>query len=234
MEALEKIINLLPVPIFVYQRDRNVLVNPAAETPSGCTKKVVPEMKYWEVAHPEFQDLIRSRGFARYEVKIVTKSGERRWLDFTGSLTGLGEEQAVIGTVIDVTSRKRAEAQSQRQPQRLAALREIGLAIASTLRDVLNVLLGQTDALLPHAATTARVRNPESGGLEHVARRNIDQEDWRSSTGLQDGHLEPTVLETESPVAIRNLDTEAPGRVSEFYPFTRGRSIISPETRRST
>jgi PAS domain S-box-containing protein len=225
---LQEVLDLLPAPIFVYRGEKNILINPPAETLTRYTKEELLDMNFWEIVHPEFWDLIRNRGAARqrreavsprYEVKILAKSGEERWLDFTGGLIRLDGKPAVIGTVIDVTQRKHAEEQLKRQLQRMAALREISLAITSTLDlgGVLDVLLREVDLLLPYAATTVRLRNPTTGNLDNVACRNVDEKEWRREAGRRGGHLSGTILRTKAPFAIRNLNAEVTGSASEFF-----------------
>lgn len=226
--TLQKILNLVPAPIFVYQGDKNILINPAAEGLTGYTKKELLDMKYWEIVHPEFRELIKTRGTARqrgdsvpprYEVKILTKSGDERWLDFIGGLIRIAGKPAVIGTVMDLTERKQAEERLQLESQRLNALRKISLAITSTLdlKGVLEVLLREIDLLLPYAATTVRLKNPQTGKLDNVACRNVDEEEWKQRAGQLGGRLSKTVLRTKVPYAIRNLNTGSGEMVSDFF-----------------
>jgi PAS domain S-box-containing protein len=226
--TLQKILNLLPAPIFVYQGDKNILINPAAEGLTGYTKKELLDMKYWEIVHPEFRELIKTRGSARqhgdsvpprYEVKILTKSGEERWLDFIGGLIRIDGKPAVIGTVMDLTERKQAQERLQLESQRLNALRKISLAITSTLdlKGVLEVLLREIDHLLPYAATTVRLKNRASDKLENVACCNINEREWKAGAAQTVGPFSERVLKTKTPIAVRNLNAGLAGRVSVFF-----------------
>ncbi|MBI2359573.1 MAG: PAS domain S-box protein [Deltaproteobacteria bacterium] len=233
--ALQKIINLLPAPIFVYQGEKNILANPAAEALTGYTRRELLNMKYWEVVHPQYRALIKTRGAARqhgesvptrYEVKILTKAGEERWLDFSGGLIGLARAPAVVGAAIDITERKQTEGRLQYELQRMAAVREISLAISSTLdlKGVLEVLLREVDLLLPYAATTVRLQNRQTGQLENVACRNVNEEEWKRGAGRRGGRLAETVLRTKDPFAIPNLNAAPRESVSEFF---RGQGFVS-------
>lgn len=104
---------------FVYQGQRLLYVNPAAEAISGYSQKELRELSFWEIIHPDFRQLVRERGLARlqgadvpprYEVKIITKSGGERWLDFSAGVLELEGKPAVVGTAFDITARKQAEA----------------------------------------------------------------------------------------------------------------------------
>jgi PAS domain S-box-containing protein len=108
---------------FVYQGAKFVYANPAAEALSGYSAEELKEMNFWELAHPDFRQLVRERGFARlrgekvptrYEIKIVTKNGEERWMDVTAGAMELGGKPAVVGTAFDITTRKQTEVELER------------------------------------------------------------------------------------------------------------------------
>ena len=70
--------------------------------------------------HPDFRELVRDRGLARqrgedvprrYEMKVVRKDGEERWVDFSAAVIDVGGRPAVLGTAFDITKRKEAEEQ---------------------------------------------------------------------------------------------------------------------------
>jgi diguanylate cyclase (GGDEF)-like protein/PAS domain S-box-containing protein len=109
--------------IMIYQGEKFVYTNPAAELITGYTKNELQSMKFWEFVHPDYRETIKSRGHARqqgelppqrYEFKIVTKTGEEKWLDFTGDLIELNNAPAGILTAFDITERKRMEEELRR------------------------------------------------------------------------------------------------------------------------
>ncbi len=113
----------LAVATFIYQAEAIRYVNARAQTLTGYSAAELLGMKFWELLHPEFQDLARRRGLARlkgapvpahYEVKIRTKGGEDRWVDFTAGLIELNGEPAVLGIAVDITDRKEADAARKR------------------------------------------------------------------------------------------------------------------------
>jgi PAS domain S-box-containing protein len=61
---------------------------------------------------------------ARTEVKIVTKSGDERWMDFTAGMIEYEGEKAVMGTAFDITDRKRAHKALGESETRFRALIE--------------------------------------------------------------------------------------------------------------
>src|SRR5207247_3600109 len=66
--------------------------------------------------------------------------------------------------------------------RKISALREINLAMSSTLdlRTVLNVLMEKIDLFLPYAAILVWLVNQETGQLERAASWNLDEKDWMS------------------------------------------------------
>ena len=80
-------------------------------------------MNFWELAHPDYQAALKQRGVAsqwveqipsRYELKLLTKAGEERWVDITAGVVQFDGRPTVVGTAFDITERHRAE-QSLRQ-----------------------------------------------------------------------------------------------------------------------
>lgn len=138
--------------IFIYQGTRNCYVNPAAEVITGYSQRELLAMDFWEIIHPDFRSLVKEWGMARqegqpvagrYEVKILTKGGEERWLDFSGGMIEFQGRPAVLGTAFDITARKQVEQENARlydQAQRnLAACREIEIAMAQRHAELLTL-----------------------------------------------------------------------------------------------
>ncbi len=113
-----------PLIIFAH-REKFIYVNKTAALFSGYTKEELYKMNFWDIVHSEFKDIVKARGFKHlngervpsyYEIKIVKKNREERWLacgikhvdDFKGAT-------AVIASAIDITEKKKAEQELKTQ-----------------------------------------------------------------------------------------------------------------------
>jgi PAS domain S-box-containing protein len=125
----------------------------------------------------------------------------------------------VMSIIRDITERKRAEEEIRRNLERIRALHEIDTAITSTLdlAAVFDVLLEKMDLVLPYAATTVRLFNPENGLLEPIACRNLDEKEWKAEAWRGGRGLANVVFETSAPTVIRNAQSDPRVRDHEFY-----------------
>ncbi|MFZ1980468.1 MAG: PAS domain S-box protein, partial [Smithella sp.] len=89
----------------VVQGEKFRYVNPAFERLSEYTLQDLQELRFWDIIHPDFQQLVKERGFARqrnekiptrYEFKYITKSGETRWLDFSATYIEFENKPALM------------------------------------------------------------------------------------------------------------------------------------------
>lgn len=118
--------------IFIARDFRYLYVNPYMERATGYTRQELLAMESWAIVHPEDREKVRDPAFAQrdlakgpvhYEIRILRKDGEVRWVEISAGLLDFGGQRSVIGTAYDITGRKQAldalEA-SQRQFQDLA------------------------------------------------------------------------------------------------------------------
>lgn len=117
--------------IFIFQGPQMRYVNASAERISGYSAAELTQMNFWEILHPDFQSEAKARGLARqrgefapprYEVKVLTKNREERWMDFTAVNIVLEGQPAVLGTAVDITEHKRAEEKLHQNTSHLQAV----------------------------------------------------------------------------------------------------------------
>ena len=140
--------------IFMFQGAKMLYVNPAAELITGYSHDEILRMNFWDVIHPDYRDLVKERGLARqdqsdvparWEVKLQTKAGEVRWVDYVATLFDYGGGPAVLGTAVDITERKRAEDERrslESQVQHAQKLESLGVLAGGIAHDFNNLLTG--------------------------------------------------------------------------------------------
>jgi len=104
--------------IWLLQDDHFVYFNKEFEAISGYSRDEILSMSPWDLVHPDFREEARARvslGLGgqpvpnRYQFAVLTKSGEARWVEFSGALTELNGKPAILASVFDITATKRAE-----------------------------------------------------------------------------------------------------------------------------
>jgi len=105
---------------------------------------------------------------------------------------------------------KAATVRSQQQLKRINALHEIDMAISSTLdlRAVLRLLLEKIELVLPAAAATIRLVNPQTGSLDPFISRNVDEAVWRAELRSDLSGLAKTVLDNRISLTVANVQSD--------------------------
>ena len=88
-------------------------VNRAAEVITGYTREELVSMDFFDLVHPDSKDLITNGAASRYEIKILTKDREERWLDITATAVDLDGAPGRLVSAFDFTEHKRVEERAQ-------------------------------------------------------------------------------------------------------------------------
>ena len=130
-----------PAVIALHQKEGAVYLNPQFVRLSGYTADELQRTSLWDVIHPDYVQMIRQyRGQwldkkgtpSGSETRIVTKSGEVRWLDMRASTFELSGKPTILMAGLDITERKLWEQELRVGEGRLRTLMEQGSVSSST------------------------------------------------------------------------------------------------------
>jgi diguanylate cyclase (GGDEF)-like protein/PAS domain S-box-containing protein len=117
-QKFRTIADTLPCAVYIYQAGRFPFANPALTAITGYTVDELHRTGLSDVIHPDSQETVRERTAARlagrpvpsrYQVRIVRKDGQWRWLDLSDEIIEYEGQRAALGTAFDVTDRRQAE-----------------------------------------------------------------------------------------------------------------------------
>lgn len=137
--------------IFIVQEHKIRYANPATRFVTGYEPADLVGKELWRLAHPDYQEPLKqsrlvsawSRGIpARYEIKIIDRSGGERWVDVTAGSMQYEGRQAWLLTAFDITERDNAERAlrkakeelEQRVIERTAEIQAANLRLQAVLR----------------------------------------------------------------------------------------------------
>lgn len=124
---IQTLIKHIAAAIFIHHNGQFRYANPAAAAMLGYSLEELHTCQFADFVHPDSLSIVEQRAAARqrgesvpahYEVKIVTKSGEVRWIDTHNSCMLFMGEPVILVTCFDVTERKQME-EALRQNQML-------------------------------------------------------------------------------------------------------------------
>lgn len=175
------------------------------------TLLIIPE-KYREAHTKGFDNFVSSRVSRGrlYNVEGLKKDGTLFPLEISVSSYESRDEIYVIAIIRDVTEHTRAEERIKKQLQQLTALRNIDLAITSSLdiQITLSILLDQITGLLKTGAVDILLLNPVTGYLEYHAGRGFSTNSiTHSRLSMGDGYAGRSALERRT-IHIHDLTDE--------------------------
>jgi signal transduction histidine kinase len=138
--------------------------------------------------------------------------------------TELGQMAQAFDDLAEALERREAEAEISakeihKQRQQQNALYDLNLAITSTLdlASVLKTLLEEISALFPYCASTVSWINNQSGALEVIAQRNLDNIDEAQWEGWTEQGLPLVVMKRKTYLAISNAQLDPRTTNPEFF-----------------
>lgn len=108
----------VPAAIFIYMDDKFVYGNEYSAMITGYSVKEMLGKYFWELIHPDQKEELAKRGAerlkgnevqSRYDLKIIDKSGNEKWLDYSGTLIKYMGKPAVLGVAYDITELRKTQ-----------------------------------------------------------------------------------------------------------------------------
>ncbi len=166
-----------PVGIYFFRDNRFVYVNPALASIFGYTpEEIVGRLGPLDLTHPEDRHLVmlkihqRLRGdveHVRYEFRGIRKDGTTIYCEVLGSRVEMGGGLAIVGTLIDVTERKKMEERLRWELEVKSAISDIArvmVAFSSSMEEIAGVVLDRARALTGSPHGFASVIDPDEKG----------------------------------------------------------------------
>jgi|CryBogDrversion2_1035201.scaffolds.fasta_scaffold00050_11 PAS domain S-box-containing protein len=149
-----------PFAILIYQDDVWVYCNSAAEEISGFSAEEIYKQQFWEITDLEYREYVKDIGRRRQkgenvksssEFRIITKSGQKKWVFLTGNTTNYGGKPSGIISIVDISDRKKMEFDLQaamEKAQESDRLKSAFLAnMSHEIRTPMNAILGFSDLI---------------------------------------------------------------------------------------
>src|SRR4051812_47819447 len=190
-------------------------VNPFLVERLGYSHNEFLGKQLWEIGF--FKDIVANKvaflklqeeGYIRYEnLPLQTKEGRLIWVEFVSNAYDVNGMQVIQCNVRDITERRRAEEQIQRQLKHLSALRMIDIAISSSfdLHVILEIVLQQVLLRLEVDASVVLLFNTRLQTIEYAASDGVHSTAlYRTRLKLGEGYASRAILERKT-IHIPNL-----------------------------
>jgi PAS domain S-box-containing protein len=135
--------------IWILQDRRIIYLNQSVVNISGYSREELLSMDAQGLVHPDFRETLRARAgvesgvrapLVNFQYKILTKSGEERWLELTDNFISYEGKPAILCSAFDITAAKRAEMELQERTlylESLIANSPLGIVVKDEARRVL-------------------------------------------------------------------------------------------------
>jgi two-component system, sporulation sensor kinase E len=121
--------------IYIHDGIRLLYMNASAEELFGYTHHELLAGNMWQMVHPEYREFLKGRSAERFrgepvptrcEFKIITKSGDERWVDVGARLISFEGKPCILANAFDVTEQKRTEEALRIREEHYSAAIEAG------------------------------------------------------------------------------------------------------------
>lgn len=138
--------NLKSVLYIFNQKGEFIYLNPATFKITGYPKKELLGMKFFDIIHPDYREMIKERGFRRiagagapnnYTLKIITKKGQEKWLEVSAVQMEMQGQAVVLGLGNDITEQVETLELSRENEQKYKSLYSFFRLMADNVQDMI-------------------------------------------------------------------------------------------------
>ena len=125
-----------PIAIMLYQDERWLYINRAAETIYGYSIRELFDIQFLDLVHPDYKTLLRNiqpDEETTVEFKIRTKNGRDKWVSGTKTFAEIEDRPVTVISVLDITDRKQAEEALRISEEKYRSLVETATDVIFTL-----------------------------------------------------------------------------------------------------
>lgn len=188
-----------PAAIFICHDDIISYANPAATAITGYSSAELFGKCLWDTAVADSRDSARARAAARrvgssvperFELRILTKAGAQRCLDFTDVFFEFAGKPAVLGVALDITERKQAEdavRTSQQLLDQVLATLPVGVSVTNQEGDIVLANTAVRNIWGDPLLIEGPQRWAQSKGWWHESGARIAPSEWGSARALSAG-----------------------------------------------
>jgi len=189
ISQFQTIVEAIASGVGIFQDDHLCYVNPFAESITGYSKDELIGMPFWNIVHPDYLDMVRQRGRKRqaggdvpdqYDLKIIRKDGEARWINWRARVIALHGKPAVMGVIEDITERKKAESFVHKTSEMLKMI-----ASGDKASDIFDAIALMYEAR--HPGMLCSMLKLRGDTLLHVGAPSLPESYCRAVNGLKNG-----------------------------------------------
>jgi len=117
-KKFRQLIETVNAAALIYHRRQLRYVNSQTEALTGYTREELLALDLYDLIHRDFIELVQSWGksshrrssaCSKYEVRILTKTGETRWIEATVDIIKFERKASILITAFDISDRKLAK-----------------------------------------------------------------------------------------------------------------------------
>ncbi|UCD64101.1 MAG: PAS domain S-box protein [Candidatus Zixiibacteriota bacterium] len=173
--------------IFIYQDGRLVYTNQATLDLVGYSREELLSCDPIEIIRPDFRVAIKARARNRaesprdnltenLEIPLIARDGSEKWVMYTGCTIEYSGRPAVLGTTIDITERKKAEAQLQlAHAERYTQVKQIAGGVAHEIYNALFPAMSSLDKLKERSRDDRGDDGGRNGRLVELAEASVER-----------------------------------------------------------